>query len=288
MKKIIFIVLGVFILSGCGSKTAEPEKEELTQTEQERSSSKEKADIAEDPSSTDKSDDEKPVSEDDPGSPDEVVEPAYVVNPSNWTIEPIENSNDKVVLLTIDDAPEKYAVEMANELKELGVPAIFFINGHFIDTDEEKEKLKAIHELGFKIGNHTLNHAMLDELTEEEQRNEIILLNDQIEDIIGERPIFFRAPYGVNTDFSNNFIREENMVAMNWTYGYDWVDEYLEEEALTEIMVDSPYLTEGANLLMHDREWTKDALKGIVEGLQNKGYEFVDPALITSTEPVQK
>ena len=76
--------------------------------------------------------------------------------------------------MTIDDAPDKHAVEMAKTLKELEVPAIFFVNGHFLDSEEEKKKLKTIHELGFTIGNHTQTHANLKDSTEEQQRNEIL------------------------------------------------------------------------------------------------------------------
>ena len=42
-------------------------------------------------------------------------------------------------MLTIDDAPDKRALDMAKTLKDLDAPAIFFVNGHFIDTDEERE-----------------------------------------------------------------------------------------------------------------------------------------------------
>ena len=220
-------------------------------------------------------------------SEETVPNPQYVVNPANWTIQPIDTANDQVVLLTFDDAPDEYAVEMAQLLKQLGVKAIFFVNGHFIDTAEEQQKLKTIHELGFEIGNHTYNHALLRDLSEAEQREEIVKLNDLIEEVIGEKPVFFRAPHGVNTDYSHQVIEEEGLIAMNWTYGYDWVDGYLEKDALTDIMVNSPYLNKGANLLMHDRSWTYEALAGIVEGLRNKGYEFVDPDTITKVENVR-
>ena len=50
---------------------------------------------------------------------------------------------------------------MAKELKALNAPAIFFVNGHFLDTPEEKEKLKKIHDMGFMIGNHTYSHSSL-------------------------------------------------------------------------------------------------------------------------------
>jgi peptidoglycan/xylan/chitin deacetylase (PgdA/CDA1 family) len=200
--------------------------------------------------------------------------PKYKINPANWTIEPLSaNINAKAVLITIDDAPDKHSLEMAYTLKDLGVNAIFFVNGHFIDSDEEKKTLIDIHNLGFPIG----THANLKDLSAEEQRNEIVRLNDLVEATIGERPRFFRAPFGSNTDESRKLAKEEKMVLMNWTYGYDWEKAYQSKDALTDIMVHSPFLTDGANLLMHDRKWTNEALKGIVEGLKAKGFEIADP-----------
>lgn len=210
----------------------------------------------------------------------ERVEPLYEINEANWSVSPIGDANPKVVLLTFDDAPDQHAVEMAHKLKEMDAKAIFFVNGHFLDTPEEEEKLKEIHELGFAIGNHTFSHPSLPDLTEEEQREEIVSLNDRVEEIIGERPIFFRAPFGANTDYSKQVVKDENMVLMNWTYGYDWEANYQDSAALADIMVNTEYLTNGANLLMHDRTWTYEALPEIVSGLRGKGYDLVDPATI--------
>ncbi|MCM3708844.1 MULTISPECIES: polysaccharide deacetylase family protein [Cytobacillus] len=208
-------------------------------------------------------------------------EPQYKINEHNWSIEPINKATSKVVLLTIDDAPDKNALEMARILKKLSAPAIFFVNGHFIDTPEKAKVLKEIHELGFAIGNHTNSHQNLKSLTEEQQYKEIVDLNDRVEEIIGERPKFFRAPFGSITDYSRKIAEGEHMVVMNWTYGYDWEKEYQSKEAIADIMINSPYLSKGANLLMHDREWTKEALEDIVKGLRNKGFTPVDPVLIS-------
>ena len=209
-----------------------------------------------------------------------VVQPQYELTEGNWTFKPISSAPSKVVLLTIDDAPDKRSLEMAKTLKVLNAPAIFFVNGHFIDTDEEKAILKEIYDMGFFIGNHTQTHANLKQLSEEEQRAEIMTVNETIEEVIGEKPKFFRAPFGVNTDFSRNLVKSEGMLLMNWTYGYDWEKNYQDANALADIMVNTEYLTDGANLLMHDRVWTAAALKQIVEGLRTKGYEMIDPATI--------
>jgi peptidoglycan/xylan/chitin deacetylase (PgdA/CDA1 family) len=70
---------------------------------------------------------------------------------------------------------------------------------------------------------------------------------------------------------------------MNWSYGYDWEKEYQTPEALADIMVNTPYLKNGANLLMHDRQWTSQALEGIVKGIQEKGFTIVDPEEIETS-----
>lgn len=214
--------------------------------------------------------------------PEEEVpaEPLYTLNEANWSFKPIADAPSKVVLLTIDDAPDKRSLEMAKTLKALNAPAIFFVNGHFLDTDEEKAVLKEIHEMGFAIGNHTQTHTDLKQLTEEQQRAEIMQVSETIEAVIGEKPKYFRAPFGSNTDFGKALVKEQGMLLMNWTYGYDWESEYQDADALSDIMVNTEYLTNGANLLMHDRTWTAAALKGIVEGLRGKGYEMIDPATI--------
>lgn len=208
------------------------------------------------------------------------TETLYELNEANWTFKPIQDANPKAVLLTIDDAPEKYAVEMAKTLKELNAPAIFFVNGHFLDTEDEKNNLKSIYDMGFSIGNHTQTHVNLKESSEEQQKEEILKVNETVEAVIGEKPKFFRAPFGVNTDFSKSLVKQEGMLLMNWTYGYDWEKQYRDAASLTDIMVNTEYLTDGANLLMHDREWTAQALRGIVEGLRANGYDLIDPKTI--------
>lgn len=207
-------------------------------------------------------------------------EPQYRINPANWSVQPIADAAEKVVLVTIDDAPDKHSIEMAEILKSQEIPAIFFVNGHFLDTDEEKQQLKEIHDMGFVIGNHTYSHQNLKDLPEQQQQQEILEINKIVEEITGEKPKFFRAPFGSNTDFSKQLVEDQQMVLMNWTYGYDWEKEYQDAAALTGIMVNTEYLNNGANLLMHDRDWTAEALPGIIQGLQDKGYGFVDPKTI--------
>lgn len=274
-KQLVGLAALSLFLAACGSEEAAPEQAPVEEVED--------LEKVEQPVETET---EEPVEEVVEEEVDVEVEvaPAYALNEANWTLTPTQDAEEKVVLVTIDDAPDTYSLEMAETLKALEVPAIFFVNGHFIDSEEEKERLKAIHDMGFAIGNHTQTHANLSEISEEQQQQEIVQVNEVVEQIIGEKPVFFRAPFGVNTDFSRQLVVDEGMLLMNWTYGYDWEKQYQDAGALADIMVNTPYLTEGANLLMHDREWTASALEDIIVGLQEKGYGFVDPSEIQGVE----
>ena len=270
-------VLAAFVLflSGCGEDAGGTEHtavngSESPQTEQETKLEEEKKELREE------------ETKETSAQPSENIVQNYQINQINWKIEPIDGTNEKVALLTIDDAPDQYSLEMAKKLKELNTSAIFFVNGHFLETDEKKQILKQIYDLGFEIGNHTYSHASLPDIDEEKQREEIVKVNDMVEEITGERPRFFRAPFGRNTEFSKQVVKAENMQLMNWTMGYDWEKQYQSKDALVKIMLTSNELYPGANLLMHDREWTKDALPGIVEGLRAKGYKLLDSHEIKS------
>nr|WP_255723331.1 polysaccharide deacetylase family protein [Sporosarcina sp. ACRSL] len=273
-------MLSVLFLAACNE---EAKPEEVERNEQSAESEEPAEEIVE----VDKQHENEEV--DEPEDESEVVEqtPLYELNPVTFAIEPIDEANPKVVLLTIDDAPDKRALDMAKTLKRLEAPAIFFVNGHFIATDEKKAILKEIYDMGFIIGNHTNTHPNLKTLSEEEQREEIIAVNDIVEEVTGERPVFFRAPFGVNTDFSKALVHEEGMQLMNWSYGYDFEKEYMTKEKIAHIMVNTELLRNGSNLLMHDRDWTADAMEDIVNGLREKGYEIVDPKLIKGLDAQQ-
>lgn len=275
-KRFLVLIVIMLVITGCNVKeTTKQSKSTDTDNKEEQNKDNNKH-----------ADEEKGKHKEDSKEVEKNIKAKYKINENLWTIEPInKDTNEKVVLLTIDDAPDKYAVEMAKTLKKLDVPAIFFVNGHFLEGEEKQNELKEIANMGFEIGNHTYSHKSLPELSESEQIEEIQSVNKQVEETIGKKPDFFRAPFGENTDATKQFIKEEDMHLMNWTYGYDWNPEYQTEAAVKDIMINAPELNDGANLLMHDREWTNAALEDIVRGLKEKGYDFVNPKEIEGYHP---
>ncbi|MDQ0160094.1 polysaccharide deacetylase family protein [Alkalibacillus salilacus] len=303
MKKWIIFFVCILALVGCGSETENEESSEESSNQEEQTNEqveeeeKEETEEQSNEDTTESSEDESETKNDEEQEQDQVEddndnsnsstndkenqEPLYEMN-DVWSFKPI-NENDapsEVVLLTIDDGPDGQALEMAKTLNELDAPAIFFVNGIFMEDEESQEIVRQIHEMGFPIGNHTYSHQNLSEVSESEQREEILSLNHLIREVTGEKPEFFRAPHGVNTDFAKQLVEEEGMLLMNWSYGYDFKQGYMEKDAIADIMVNTELLSDGANLLMHDREWTNAALKDIVQGLRDKGYNMLDPDTI--------
>ncbi|MFC7321417.1 polysaccharide deacetylase family protein [Halobacillus campisalis] len=280
MKYWVLVVISLCLLAACGDEKAVKQAEESNGDSKSVTVEKEVEEPSEDSSAKGE---EKEKKEGAAAEEKESVEPQYIMN-NIWTFEPIEDAKEEVVLLTFDDAPDQFGLEMAKKLKELNAPAIFFVNGHFINTPEKEEILKKIYDMGFAIGNHTMSHPSLQKISVEEQKDEIVDLNDQIEEITGERPEFFRAPFGQNTEYTEQLAKDEGMLLMNWTYGYDWEAEYQDAESLADIMVNTELLVPGANLLMHDREWTAEAIPQIIEGFEEKSYGFIDPSTIKLDE----
>lgn len=223
-----------------------------------------------------------------PAKKAEPVSYEYRINPEISTVQPIaEDGNTQIALLTFDDAPQQpnsFTVEIAETVKSKDANAIFFVMGQFLSNEQAREDIKTVYDMGFEIGNHSYSHPDFQSLTYDEQLEEIKSTNDLIEEITGERPRFLRAPYGQYNEDTLAIAAAEGMTIMNWTYGYDWVEEFMEGTALADVMVNSKYLGDGANLLMHDRPWTNDAIGAIIDGLRAKGIAIVDPNVIESPE----
>lgn len=284
MKTILLGVslMSALVLSGCQTSTP---SDNDTSSSLNSEVTESQSSSADETTTSEESSSEQSSMESTEEAPKEQEAYLYKINPVTSVVEPIDAETDsKVALLTFDDSPDQHAVDIAKQLKSINAPAIFFVNGMYIESDEGKDKLKQIYDMGFEIGNHTQNHPNLSTISPEKQREEILKTNELVYEVTGEKPHFFRAPNGVTTETSDAVMAEEGMVSMNWTYGYDWEADYQNSEALIDIMLNTEYLNDGANLLMHDRAWTNEAVLPIAKGLMEKGYTLVDPNLIETPE----
>lgn len=92
-------------------------------------------------------------------------------------------------------------------MKELNVPAVFFIATDFIGGSKDQEQaltwdeVREMSRLGFEIGSHSCSHANFSGLTDEDARREMIDSKNIIEREIGKEITSFGFPYGRLTDF---------------------------------------------------------------------------------------
>ncbi|MGH2087418.1 polysaccharide deacetylase family protein [Aerococcus urinaeequi] len=279
LKRIPVLLLTGLLLAGCAGN-----EQENGDGAQEQSTSSESSEA----STNNGSEDAEITDQDEDTNEDTDNQVAnYYIDPETSSVLPAnEDANPNVVLATVDDVPRKLpetptsSVEEAQAMADRGIYGIFFVNGMYLqgeDGEEGRQALKEIADMGHVIGNHTLTHYSLDQVPDEETlRHEIIGNQDIIEEVIGYRPQFFRPPHGIETPELEGILEEENMVSMTWSYGFDWDENYSDPATLAEIMVNTELLSPGANLLMHDLTWTKEAMPTILDGIQAKGYEFVD------------
>lgn len=279
LKRISVLLLTGLLLAGCAGN-----EQENGDGSQEQATSSESSEA----STNNGSEDAEITDQDEDNNEDTDNQVAnYYIDPEISSVLPAnEDANPNVVLATVDDVPRKLpetptsSVEEAQAMADRGIYGIFFVNGMYLqgeDGEEGRQALKEIADMGHVIGNHTLTHYSLDQVPDEETlRHEIIGNQDIIEEVIGYRPQFFRPPHGIKIPELEGILEEENMVSMNWSYGFDWDENYSNPAVLADVMVNTEFLSPGANLLMHDLTWTNQAMPAILDGIQAKGYEFVD------------
>ncbi len=106
---------------------------------------------------------------------------------------------DKLVVLTFDDSVASQATFIAPLLKKLGFGATFFITEGFeFAVDKEHymtwEQIKALHDQGFEIGNHTRKHAGVVKQKPEQLAADVEYIEQQCVQHGIPRPVSFCYP----------------------------------------------------------------------------------------------
>ena len=180
-----------------------------------------------------------------------------------------EATEIKRVALTFDDGPHyAYTKVLLDGLKEREVVATFFVTGEHAAL--HPDLVKRMHDEGHLVGNHTYSHMQLRHNNREEYKEELILTNEVLEEIIGEEIIFVRPPYG---SWDKRFEEELNMIPVLWTVDpLDWCSNNV------QCIVQNTICDVGENdiILMHDYfETSVTAALKIVDKLLEEGFVFV-------------
>lgn len=111
-------------------------------------------------------------------------------------------TSEKKIGLTFDAAwGNEDTQQILDILKKQDVKATFFMTGGWVE--KYPEDVKAISAAGHDLGNHSQNHKNMSQLSEEECKEEISLVHNQVKKLTGEEMCLFRPPYG---DYNNQLI----------------------------------------------------------------------------------
>ncbi len=183
----------------------------------------------------------------------------------------VERDN-KTVALSFDAAwGNEDTQQLIDILNDHGVKATFFLVGQWVDR--YPESVKALADAGMDVMNHSDDHAHFSQLSEQDIISNVNACNDKIEAITGTRPTLFRCPYG---EYDNHVVSAVNSMGMHviqWNVdSLDWKE--LSAQEITARV--TKQVVPGSIILFHNAALhTPEALPGIIEYLQQEGYEIL-------------
>lgn len=182
----------------------------------------------------------------------------------------------KVVALTFDDGPSTtFTPQVLDILKEHNATATFFVVGK--RAEQYPELIKRAADEGHEIANHTYNHPMspvkAGRLAEELDKTDEVVFG-----VTGKHTQYFRPPGGKCTRATVEPALDKGYKVILWTAQEDpkdWADPGVQQ--IVSRVVD--HVRNGSIIILHDcggdRTQTMEALPKIIQGLRDKGYEFV-------------
>lgn len=180
-------------------------------------------------------------------------------------------TQEKVVSLGFNCAWDDADIpQIISTLERYGIKATFFVVGQW--AEKYPGSVKAIHEAGHELGNHSYSHPDMTQLSRSEIESQLRRCSDAVEKAAGVPTTLFRAPSGA---YNNATIE----VAQSMGYQViQWSDDTRDWKKLSiEQIVDngSKHVKNGSILLLHSgAQNTADALPALIEALQAKGYSF--------------
>ncbi len=201
----------------------------------------------------------------------------------------------KKLALTFDDGPDaRYSGEILDVLKELKVPATFFLIGQNVEA--APDLVRRMVAEGHEIGSHSYTHPNMGQVSNQRDELELNATQRAIQSTTGRSTILFRPPY--NADSEPEKPEELKPVAVAAKMGYvtigekidpnDWrMDEtrpdgsvhHRTAQDLVNEILDGVAKGDGNIILLHDgggdRSATVEALRRVVPQLEREGYQFV-------------
>ncbi|GAA0332184.1 polysaccharide deacetylase family protein [Bacillus carboniphilus] len=164
---------------------------------------------------------------------------------------------------------EEYLLDILATLKKHNVKATFFLEGRWVQKNPDLAKMIA--EGHHDIGNHSYTHPNLETLPTAKTIEELTKTNDIIEATTGIKPVWFAPPSGAFRKETVGIAKQMNMETIMWSVDtIDW-QKPSKEVLLGRVL---PKLHNGALILMHPTQSTRDSLETLITEARKKGYQF--------------
>lgn len=187
---------------------------------------------------------------------------------------PIYNveTNKKWISISINCAWNADDIDqILDVLDRCNVKTTFFMVGDWVDRFPEEAK--KIAEKGHEIANHSNSHPHVNNLSYEQNVEEIKKCTDKIKNITGKEVNLYRCPYGEYNDTVVKAAEDNGYKVIQWsidTLDYEGLDETQMWDRINK------NLKNGSIILMHNgTENTANSLEGIIKNIQKKGYNIV-------------
>lgn len=128
---------------------------------------------------------------------------------------------------------------------------------------------------GHIVGNHTVHHKSLPDISDEEIKDEVMKLHQSIYEKTGYEMKYIRPPKGEYSERTLAVTKELGYTNVMWTFGYLDYDENVQKgtEYAKKIVLDN--LHNGEIMLLHgNSKDNANALDSIIKEAKAEGYEF--------------
>lgn len=197
-------------------------------------------------------------------------------------------TNEKMVALTIDDAPTEYTNEIVDLLADYNATATFFVIGSQGQAPARREILKNVVKHGNELGNHAMHDEPSRELSPEDFTKQLVEVNTLIDVVYREIGAtrggrYFRPGSGF---FSKKMIKltEESQyrLVLGSIYPHDPQIPYWRVNARHILSMVRP----GGIIICHDRRsWTLPMLRQVLPDLIARGYKVVTVSELLRSAP---
>jgi peptidoglycan/xylan/chitin deacetylase (PgdA/CDA1 family) len=196
------------------------------------------------------------------------------------------------VALTFDDGPGPETAAMIRVLEDAGVAATFFNVGVNMTTRPELVQIEDSQQ--FALGNHTWSHPDMTTLSSAGQAAQMDRATSQQRALVGDRPCFFRPPYGAYNSTTLSLAASRGMQVWNWSVDTeDWKAAGSSAQTWVDRIVSRAQAGGSQShpvILMHNQPGgspaTLAALPRIITYYRDRGYTFVDLYGRTADRPV--